>query len=388
MTMPFLLPAAATRKNTRHLFSGKNISFAALLACVFWAFARGFYPPNIWSSNYWLINYFDGFHRRALLGSFLYPFGDLRLNYWFVASIQIVVSAALLVLVLAKLRTLQKQQNYMYVYLAVCLFCLSTYGAFFFGSVGYVEHVMYLLIFLSFQAKGQVSRVLLAVATVLVHEMSIFTCLPLWFAIEYTYFGRKKTAVAGAILGSGVFACIYFFFQTASVEAIVRYKQFIAMALYNARLDYVTDVFQEGFTGAGFRWSSHYGGVPEFADGSGILCIALLAATIIAALSLAKSIGKLNALIAFAATLSPWVMGFFGADINRWMFLACVNAAVMQTIFSGSMGRKELGIQCVMLACGLLLSNVWLFDGRQYRAADEAMRFILHFGTSMKAALI
>lgn len=80
-----------------------NALTAGLLLCLSYAFCRGFYMPNIWSTNYWLINYFDGFGRRALLGTLIYPFGDLRLHYHFIAAIQIATSAALLGMIIWQL---------------------------------------------------------------------------------------------------------------------------------------------------------------------------------------------------------------------------------------------------------------------------------------------
>ncbi len=100
--------------------TGKALT-AGLLLCLGYAFCRGFYMPAKWSLNYWQINFFDGFGRRALLGTLLYPFWDLRLHYHFIAAIQITTSAALLYLIITRLAALQQKQaeNSIYIYIYI-----------------------------------------------------------------------------------------------------------------------------------------------------------------------------------------------------------------------------------------------------------------------------
>ena len=116
--------------NTMNLSNLKDLSkdttgrllTVGLLLCFFIAFCRGFYMPSVWSTNYWLINFFDGFGKRALLGTLLYPFGDLRLHYHFLFSVQLAASAALLYLVITRLATWQQKQSgnpYIYIYIYI-----------------------------------------------------------------------------------------------------------------------------------------------------------------------------------------------------------------------------------------------------------------------------
>ena len=376
MTMPFLLPAAATRKNTRHLFSGKNISFAALLACVFWAFARGFYLPSAWTLNYYLINPFDGFYRRALLGAFLYPFGDLRLHYWFVASIQMIVSAILLFVVLRKIYHIKKGWEFIYLYL--CAFFLSNYGAFFFGITGHPEFVIYLVTLCAFQVKNGTLRALMMACSVWIHEMAVFTALPLYFAIEYLYFHRRKAAFGAVALCFASFCAIYLFFQTVDNETIIAYKQFISASDYNIRFQYLK-VFQNDFLGERLKWQTYYGDYPMFRKSWCIeLCflLAIMGTIHFFHISCSKYI---ESSIAFFGALSPLVMGFFAWDTNRWIFLSLIN---LSAIFLPSMTlvRSKFRFLLLIVAlAGFCTTGVYLFDDRTYRTIMQSIDFLQNF---------
>ncbi len=108
---PYMKPLIAKNTTEKALTAG-------LLLCLFIAFCRGFYMPTSWCTNYWLLNFFDGFYRRALLGTLLYPFGDLRLHYHFVAIIATAASAALLYLIVTRLAAWRrKQTKIVYIYI-------------------------------------------------------------------------------------------------------------------------------------------------------------------------------------------------------------------------------------------------------------------------------
>lgn len=113
------------RKRPACLNAGNALT-AGLLLCLAYAFCRGFRMPNIWSTNYWLINFFDGFGRRALLGTLLYPFGEWRNHYHFIAAIQLAASAALLALIVARLAVWQRKNAgipYIYIYIYMQFAC-------------------------------------------------------------------------------------------------------------------------------------------------------------------------------------------------------------------------------------------------------------------------
>ena len=61
---------------------------AALALALLLALYVGLRLPNLWSLNYYIPGAFDGFWRRGLLGTVLYPLGALRFSYWFIAGLQ------------------------------------------------------------------------------------------------------------------------------------------------------------------------------------------------------------------------------------------------------------------------------------------------------------
>ena len=78
---------------TRLLSRTWVLLLAILLAYVL-AFTNGFRMPNLWSINYFLPSMFEGFYRRSLLGTLLFPLGEWRFNYYTIASIQFTIFIA------------------------------------------------------------------------------------------------------------------------------------------------------------------------------------------------------------------------------------------------------------------------------------------------------
>ncbi len=75
-----------------------------LCVAVLSALSEGFRMPNLWSINYFIPSFFDGFFRRSLVGSVLWFFGELRFNYFFIAAIQYCILIALILIIFFKVR--------------------------------------------------------------------------------------------------------------------------------------------------------------------------------------------------------------------------------------------------------------------------------------------
>src|SRR5215831_12505915 len=81
----------------KRLSAAANVGlFLSLLIALY----VGFRAPSLWSVNYYIPSVFDGFWRRSLLGTLLYPLGALRFDYHFVAALQGLVLLVLMVLAL------------------------------------------------------------------------------------------------------------------------------------------------------------------------------------------------------------------------------------------------------------------------------------------------
>src|SRR4051812_27842094 len=113
---------------------------------VLFAWYRGFRMPNIWAVTLLNVSVTDGFRRRFLVGTLLRPFALLTdYHYWFFAAVSLVVVVVLVatVCVLAVRTRLVSQRA-----LVIGWFVLGA-GGFLFDDVGYLEQVLYLLLFAS-----------------------------------------------------------------------------------------------------------------------------------------------------------------------------------------------------------------------------------------------
>lgn len=359
----------------RSILESRLFLGSVLALCAANAFCTGFYMPNIWAQNYYALSFFDGFFRRALIGTLLYPFGDLRLNYHFISFIQVSVGACLLFMVLRRMLAMKHLNVCIYIY--VCVFLFSHYGAFFFNTQGYPEHVMYLLVLLSFGVENSVFRVLLVASTVWIHEMAVFTSFPLWFAIEWIYFDRRKTALAGLAACLASFVVIYIFFQTVEQSVADDYVQFLSAATaYVPKYEYV-DVFRDDFLGERFQWASYYYEDGPFRTGGESLQLAFMffMACGLAAINGRQGKSFLAAASIFCAALAPLLMGWFGYDINRWVFLAMVNISVMLVVLNVK-GGAAVALVAAGVVCLLLAPPYKIYA--YHRGFTEGLDFALH----------
>ncbi len=360
-------------KNTQIIMESRFFLGGVLALCVLRAFCIGFYMPDLWTTNGYITNFFDGFFRRSLIGTLLYPFGDLRLNYHFIALVQLSVGCGLLLCVLRLVTAVQSTT--MYIYLLVCAFFFSRWGAFFFNTQGYPEYVMYLITLIAAQMKNNAARCLLIAATVWIHEMAIFTCVPLWFAVEYIYFNRKHIAWVGLATCFISFLVIYLFFQTAENKAVGEYMQFISSARYVPKYNYMK-IFSVGLADSMFRWNSWYG-KDSFYYLEGPYFVFVLLAACFLSVAVGRSQKMLAGTIVLSTALSPLLVGWFGFDINRWSFLAIVNISALFAVLNSWLktGKEKMSM-FTFVAVGLLLTAPEPIQG-VWRNFHGMLKFII-----------
>jgi hypothetical protein len=90
-----MMPSATTFNPITRLLSNTGVLLFVILLAYALAFTNGFRMPNLWSVNYFLPSLFEGFYRRSLLGTLLFPLGEVRFNYYTIASIQISIFVCL-----------------------------------------------------------------------------------------------------------------------------------------------------------------------------------------------------------------------------------------------------------------------------------------------------
>ena len=125
------------RSRNEHKLLNFFLFIALGIACY-----RGFKLPSLWSINYYIPSFFDGFYRRGLAGTFLYVFGELRFNYYFIITVQFAVTAALLSVIFRYVLRADITLK-----IVTILYFLAPTGGYLFDEVGYIDQLLYLLLF-------------------------------------------------------------------------------------------------------------------------------------------------------------------------------------------------------------------------------------------------
>jgi hypothetical protein len=332
----------------------------------------GFRLPSLWSVNYYIPSVFDGFWRRSLLGTLLYPLGAQRFDYHVLASVQ-----ALVLLALVALLIVHAWRSDLRIKLLTLLFLVGPEGGYLFHEVGYVGQVLYLMLVAALALEDKRFGLLLMALALFVHEMAAFTVIPLylaWLVAE----GRVRIAVLHGLLLLAVFAVIYFFFQTVDGAHIDRLMQAIkAGGGYTPRADYY-DVFRHRLIGPKpqvyFAVSDWY----RLATVTGLAALA-------AAAFLWK--GALPALCVFVACLAPLAMGFLGWDTSRFTFLSLAASFFVLIAFRHAASRAIIGAAAALLFAFALFGHFVYFDDYQPRPLLPYPKLVGFFANDLPAEI-
>jgi hypothetical protein len=327
---------------TRFLSHTGVLALVLLLAYVL-AFTNGFRMPNLWSVNYFLPSMFEGFYRRSLLGTLLFPLGDWRFNYYTIASIQIAVFITLNFALVYQSLKAQGPARWLWP-----LFLLCPAGGYFFHEIGYVDQVLYLILLLAMRIQSSTKASVLMILSLFIHEMALFTTLPVYWA-WCVYQGKSmRSIVKQAGLALIVFGLIYLFLQTSSIATLTQFlEQATRLSNYPVRSDYY-EVFKLSFVGGIYQ-------VPY--TGREIINHLLLTPLWIMSgwcfSQAGKSTLEKRQLFAVGTTASfaPILLGIFGWDYSRWLFLSMASSAMC--LFTA---RTYLSWRVLLLLAILLLS--------------------------------
>lgn len=141
---------------------------------------QGFRLPGTWALTFYDVTIVDGTIRRTLVGTVLSPVWGL-LDYSFAAYAA--VSFAVLVSMVAVLLVALLRARWALQRAVVIVFLLAPTGAYVFHLVGYLEGVVYLLLFVSLALVGRAPTgvaILPVTAAVLVHELALVSAVPVW----------------------------------------------------------------------------------------------------------------------------------------------------------------------------------------------------------------
>jgi len=308
--------------------------------------------PSLWSVNYYIPSIFDGFWRRSLLGTLLYPLGPLRFDYRLVSTLQAVVLLALVALLIV-----HAWRSDLRIKLLTILFLVGPTGGYLFHEIGYVEQILYLVLAAAFALEDKRLSVGLMALAMFVHEMAAFTVIPLYLA-SLVVAGRRGTAIRHGLLLLGVFAVIYLFFQTVDAAHIDRLMQLIRdSAGYAPRADYY-DVFRHQLIGPAPKI---YFTVSDWYRLVTVLALALLAAATFARQSAVAAASVL------VACLAPLAMGLLGWDTSRFTFLSLSASFFVLAVFKGAASSRLFGLVAALLLAFALFGHFIYFDDYQPR---------------------
>ena len=309
---------------------------AALFVSVCYAFFRGFHAAGLWTVNYYQAGFIDGFHRRALLGTLLAPFGCHRFDYFFIEPIQFMVLGAALGLLLYY--GIKNRE-----YPTLTVFFISAAGGYFFDEVGYPEQFLWLLAAAALYALKKNHKFLGAAClclAIMVHEMALLMVLPL--ALAWWVLQEKESLESGVAIFLPpivVFLILTAWFQTVPDATITRYFDSAANCGYPVmRKDYF-QVYQSQFAGEGAKRFTYSAGQLAAA----VLPVLALAAALVFAIR--KKLGLVlprQAVIALCC-VSPLCLGMFGSDSERWIFIALTQIIVIG-LFASARVRDAKGI--------------------------------------------
>jgi hypothetical protein len=241
-------------------------------------------------------------------------------------------------------------------------------GGFLFHDVGYLEQLLYLLVFAAIALLRR-DRLVAAVAimciTPWIHEIAMLTVIPVFglIALRTLPFRRALAVTAPAAIVNA----IVFSLSPASVEVVERMRATLAQANFAARPD-ALDLFT-------WTVSEHQHKYNVYAQLIAVrpVAIALVAAFILLWLAdrtLRRTAGSAPAVVVLLASCvaiaAPGLAILGGWDGNRWLFLIMANFFIVVWFALGNRGTRELGRGAlVILATALLMLghfSIYYFD--------------------------
>jgi hypothetical protein len=326
------------------------------------AWINGFRMPNLWSINYFIPSIFEGFYRRSLLGTATFFLGNFRFQYHAIAAIQFAVFIALNIVIIRACIKRGDQFKWFWVW-----FLLSPAGGYLFHEVGYVDQLLYLLLFASVTSSSKFLAAIVMLASLWIHEMALFTTIPLYIGyllLQHRPWKEVFTITAASLICFGI---LYFFFQTTAPENLSQFLNAAAqLADHSIRQDYYT-VFSDKFIGQRFQW---YYSINEIKD------IALIVPLwVVAAYGFSKSENSLFSKIIFfmsglIISLCPLILGTFGWDVHRWIFLSMASTLCCIYWVSSQLTTRLSWAVVILFVLFSFFGKLEYFDGYTPRLSD------------------
>jgi hypothetical protein len=232
-------------------------------------------------------------------------------------------------------------------------------GGYLFHEVGYLDQVLYLLLFAALWALHRnrpVSAAVLMVASVLTHEIALLTVVPVFGVVLLRKLPfRQACAVLAPSAAAGL---VVLTVSPAEAGAVQRFQQVLADAGFP---------YREDALGLFNRTQAQSWQLYSIADVLLYLLPILLLVVVAGFLVLHRP--SAATLLPLAAAVTPVLLAFGGWDEARWGFLLVTNFVLVLWLWQG---RRELDLQRfgALAAILLVLTHLPLpyFDG--YRPRD------------------
>ena len=296
----------------------------------------GFRLPNLWSVTLYNISVQDGGLRRSLLGTLLSPLWEaFEYSYWVFASVAFAILVALLVAI-AFVGWKVKNDAQRFV---IVLWLFAPTGAYLFHEVGYLDQLLYLLLFFSvwMWSRWNAFVAILPVAlSIFVHESAMVTTVPLllFFVILKYGFSKKLSAFILPSAAAAIVALQGSWTDGQSASTIERLSNTLPFAF---REDAVL-LFDMGVRDT---WA-YVNQVP----GLNIAAPYTIAIGLFWLLQGLRNRGLVSKplmipTLAFIASIAPFILIAGGYDIYRWVFLVLANFALATYWWLGQSSRSH-----------------------------------------------
>ncbi|MFE0028491.1 hypothetical protein [Amycolatopsis sp. NPDC059021] len=349
--LPLEVPPSRARIRWQSLFSPATAVFLAVLPL---AAYTGFRSPSDWAVTLESVSLTDGFHRRFLVGTVLRPFAALFGYHYAVYAVAAfaVLGLLLTVLVVAFFQAPSESRRFL-----VIGWLLLPTGGYLFHEIGYLDQVLYLVLFAALWALRRDRPVVagaLMVASVLTHEIALLTVVPVFGLVLLRKLPfRKACAVLAPAAAAGL---VVLTVPPAGVGATHRFQRVLAEAGFPYRADAL---------GLFDRTQAQSWQLYSITD---VLLYLLPILLVVVAGFLMLHRPSAATLLPLAAMVAPVLLAFGGWDEARWGFLLITNFVLVLWFRQG--GRElDLPRFGALAAILLVLTHLPMpyFDGYQPR---------------------
>ena len=362
---------------SRDLFAKRSLNPAHALAwagsyifAVAIAAFVGFRLPGPYTMTLYNIRLQDGALRRGLLGTILEPLWSV-FGYRYLAMALVAFAFLGLLLVVGLIAILGVRWTEQR--LLIIFWFLSPAGGYLFHEVGYTDQVVYVLFFVAAWAiikSHFITAIVMTTFSVFLHELTLFTTLPLLLVLSILRGEplRRLVIFSTPVLVGLLIAAAPMMTQEQIIDTRSRLQQQLPFPIR-------TDAVALFGRSLGQTWDLDF-----FSPIRGLVTALPLLVAVVVSMAVVFSrtestsvrVPRAIAWIAvIGATISPFLLIFFGWDFYRWMFLGTANFLILiLMLWSNSRERPLLIVFAFGLVptLALFVTPLHYFDGYSPRS--------------------